>query len=328
MTQRTLARPDLEAQVRAALEREHLRLLFQPVVSLDTGEPCGVEALLRWSHPTGGLLEPDAFLPAIANTPTMTAVTHWVLQAACEIARRWPRWFVSVNVTALDLIGDDLIDAVKQALRTTEMRPRRLVLEMTETALGRDMQAAGATLGRLRDLGVHLALDDFGTGSSSMLYLRDLPVTQVKIDGTFVAGVHRNGDDHAIVASLITLAQKVGLTTTAEGVETVRQADVLQELQCAQAQGHLWSPAVPSNEADRIYREGLPQTPSGRPLRRSRRGPAADPRVVVRVRELLDRGASLHTIAAALNAEGHRTAQGARWHPKSVARLIRSSEAL
>jgi EAL domain-containing protein (putative c-di-GMP-specific phosphodiesterase class I) len=308
-------------EVLAALDAHEFVLHFQPIVALDSTQPQGVEALIRWEHPEAGLLAPDTFLPAVAQTPVMTAITRWVLAEACAAPARWPGWTVSVNVTARDLAGDALVADVLGALEAAALPPDRLVLELTETALVQDMARAATVLRELRSHGIGVALDDFGTGYSSMLYLRELPVTSVKIDRVFVAGLVGEADDRAIVTSLLTLARTVGLTAVAEGVENEKQAGQLHALGCPLGQGYLWSRPVPADALDGIYRDGLPI--SGRKARRRMREPV-DSAVLSRAKDLLDRGASLNTIAAALNAAGERTERGARWSTASVARLFTS----
>ena len=308
-------------EIRAALDEGAFVLHFQPIVDLESGQPRGVEALLRWRQPDGRLLAPDSFLPAVAQTPVMASITRWVLAEACTAARRWPSWSVSVNVAARDVAGDALSRDVHNALDATGLDPDRLVLELTETALVQDMQHAAAALGELRRLGIGIALDDFGTGYSSMLYLRELPVTSVKIDRVFIAGLTRDGDDRAIVTSLLALARAVGLTAVAEGVESDKHAQQLHALGCPLAQGYLWSRPVAAEALDEVHRDGLPAAPRA-PQRRAPAPPTLNDALIIRANELLARGASLHTIAAALNKAGERTSTGARWHAASVARLI------
>jgi EAL domain-containing protein (putative c-di-GMP-specific phosphodiesterase class I) len=311
-----------QTELRQAIEADELELHFQPVVDLATDKAIGVESLVRWQHPGGGLLAPDDFLPAVEQTPVITALTCWVLRAACAAASRWPDWTVAVNISARDLVGRALIECVNDALHRSGVSADRLVLEVTETDLVRDVAQAAETLGTLRKQGVGVALDDFGTGYSSLLYLRDLPVTSVKIDRAFIAGVDGDGDDRAIVTSLLTLARTIGLSATAEGVETAAQARVLRGLGCPVAQGFWWSRPVTAEAMDTLYRDGLPD-PTHRPRpTRCQPGDSSDPYLVDLVTPLLAQGASLRTIAAALNAAGERTSAGARWHPASVARLI------
>ena len=292
-------------------------------MDLRDGAVRGVEALIRWQHPVGGLLPPDDFIPAVAQTPLMPDITRWVLDTACTAAAQWPEWTVSVNITARDLATDSFATDTLHALEAHDVACDRLVIELTETALVQDLPKAATTLGRLRACGVGVALDDFGTGYSSMLYLRDLPVSSVKIDREFISRLEEQGDNLAIVSSLLTLAHRVGLTAVAEGVETPAQSDVLHGLGCQLAQGYLWSRPLSFDDADRVYRKGLP-TPAVRSQRRRSRRALADAHLGDRALDLLSQGASLHTIAAALNASGERTSSGSRWHAASVARLIAS----
>jgi EAL domain-containing protein (putative c-di-GMP-specific phosphodiesterase class I) len=312
-------------EIRRALDRREFVLQYQPIVELDSGETRGVEALIRWQHPVAGLLAPDDFLPPVAQTPVMASITRWVLHEACGAATRWPSWTVAVNITARDLAADSFIPDVRAALDATEISADRLVLELTETALVQDLPRAARLLGELREWGVGVALDDFGTGYSSMLYLRELPVTSVKIDRVFIAGLRHDSDDLAIVTSLLTLASRVGLEVVAEGVETEDQAELLHSLGCPFAQGFLWSQPLGSAEADDVHRRGLPIRVGAPRGSRSRGRQPIDQRLAARAHELLSRGASLHTIAAAFNTAGERTSAGNRWHPASVARLINAS---
>jgi EAL domain-containing protein (putative c-di-GMP-specific phosphodiesterase class I) len=312
------ARP---SELDRALASDELVLHYQPIVALGEAGVRGVEALIRWQHPVGGLLMPDDFIPAVTSTPTMAAITRWVLRTACAEAARWPDWTFSVNITARDLAAETFATDVISALDAAGVDCHRLVLELTETALVQDLPRAAETLGYLRKRGVGVALDDFGTGYSSMLYLRDLPISSVKIDRVFVNGLRRAGDDHAIVSSLLTLARRVGLTAIAEGVETEAQAQLLLSMGCPFGQGYLWSRPLSSEDAVAVYRNGLPSSTS-RPARQRSGKQPVDAHIADRAHELLSQGASLHTIAAALNAVGERTNGGQRWHPATVADLI------
>jgi EAL domain-containing protein (putative c-di-GMP-specific phosphodiesterase class I) len=294
-----------------------LVLHYQPIVELTTGRRRGVETLVRWRHPMGGFLRPDDFLPALEQTALTGGLTRWVLSTACAASRAWPDCTLSVNVTARDVAGPTFADDVSDALDAAGMSPHRLILELTETALTQDREAAADTLRRLRELGVGVALEDFGTGRSSALYVRDLPITGIKIGPEFVRGMSTPGDDRAIVASVVKMAETIGLTVVAEGVESLRQAHVLLSLGCSLAQGQLWSPPVAPGDLQARYRAGSPVTPpvalpTMPPLEPQERCALA----------LVARGASLRTIAAALNCAGHRTPGGGLWQPVSVARLI------
>jgi EAL domain-containing protein (putative c-di-GMP-specific phosphodiesterase class I) len=309
----------LLADLGRALSGDELVLHYQPVVGLADGEVQAVEALIRWQHPVGGLLLPDDFIPAAAATPVMTEVTRWVLRTACAAVSRWPGWSVSVNVTARDITTETFAADVLEALEGAGVACERLVLELTETALVQDLPRAAATLGDLRDCGVGVALDDFGTGYSSMLYLRDLPVTALKIDRAFISGLRQAGDDLAIVSSLLTLARRVGLTAVAEGVETEAQAQLLRSWGCPLGQGYVWCRPLTPADTDVVHRDGLGGDAAVRAWQAKQ---PVDPQVCVRAHQLLSEGASLHTIAAALNAAGERNHRGNRWHAASVARLI------
>ena len=314
-----------ESELERAVTNHELVLHYQPVVSLAAARVRGVEALIRWQHPVGGLLMPDDFIPAVAQTSTMADITRWVLRTACAHAARWPGWTISVNITARDLTQPTFADDVVAAAETAGVTCDRLVLELTETALVQDLPRAAATLASLRECGVGVALDDFGTGYSSMLYLRDLPVTSVKIDREFISGLRAAGDDRAIVSSLLTLARRVGLEAIAEGVETDAQTRILRSMGCQLGQGYLWSRPLTLSDTDRVYHDGLRTALAAhaveRPLEHD-----LDTDVAKRAHHLLSQGASLHTIAAALNAAGERNSLGHRWHAASVARLISGTD--
>jgi EAL domain-containing protein (putative c-di-GMP-specific phosphodiesterase class I) len=207
------------SQVRRALQAGELRLLYHPIVSLTTGRMRGVEALLRWEHPEAGLLAPADFLPGVEDTPVMHEITRWVLRAALLNARQWPTLTVSVNVSFRDVTRADLVQDVDDALENSGAGADRLVLELTEQAMVQNLPDALRVLGELRMRGVGLSLDDFGTGISSLLYLRDLPITELKIDRTFLARVLKSDEDLAIVTSVAKLGRFMGLEVVAEGLD-------------------------------------------------------------------------------------------------------------
>lgn len=311
-----------QQEFRSALRSGQLVLHYMPIVDLNTGRTRGVEALIRWQHPQGGLLLPDDFLPAIAHTPVIRETTRWVLHAACEALRRWPHWSVSVNVSARDVTDPELVTEVSEAIAEHGLDPRRLILELTEHAVVSDLGVATQVLSRLRELGVGLSLDDFGTGYSSLLYLRELPLTEVKIDRTFVTNLTSRPDDAAIVESVVRLAKTVGLKVVAEGVANAEQAAHLRTLGCGAAQGFLWGP--PRSAVDMDTDSFDTWRPTTDVKRRSTRKPLPTPSEAVgaRIRALEEVGASLHTIAAALNGEGLMTSKGTRWTSISVARAV------
>jgi diguanylate cyclase (GGDEF)-like protein/PAS domain S-box-containing protein len=324
-------RLSLVTDLREALEAGRLQIWYQPIVQLGSSQPCGVEALMRWNHPVHGLVPPSLFIPVAEDAGLMPQLGRWSLRTACADAmNRLPvdaDWHVAVNLSGPEFADRDLVQVVRDTLRTSGLPPARLMLEMTETALLADVEAAVSTLHELKKLGVGLALDDFGTGYSSLAYLRRFPVDQIKIDRSFVAGLGVNGDDSAIVASLVSLAAAVGIQAVAEGVESAQQEDILRRLGCPLGQGFLWSPAVPVGElaevAARLRQAAGRDTVLGANRRRARldagRPAEAD---AARIMALHAGGASPTSIAAALNADGLRTPDGHRWHRNSVARVI------
>jgi EAL domain-containing protein (putative c-di-GMP-specific phosphodiesterase class I) len=313
------------AGLRAALDEDQLLLQYMPVVDLRTGRPQGVEALLRWKHPVGGLLGPDDFLAGIAHLPLMQDITGWVLRTAVAAVAAWPGWTMSVNVTAYDVCRPTFVEQVDEALHNSGVAPHRLTLELTEQALVENLETARGILGALRDRGVGLSLDDFGTGYSSFLYLRQLPITELKIDRAFVSQTPNSPDDLAIVSSIAALGQAVGVAVVAEGVATGDQAVAVRNAGCTAAQGYLWGPPAEAAHLDAalvqqtatealglqapVLRDDTPRPPT-----ESVDGP--------RVQQLLREGASLHTIAAALNREGSRTPHLTRWSAAAVAAVI------
>jgi EAL domain-containing protein (putative c-di-GMP-specific phosphodiesterase class I) len=317
-----------QQQLRSALQGEQMTLHYQSIVEPRTGLVRGVEALLRWQHQPDLLLMPDDFLPAVTHTPVMNELTTWVIGEACAQAARWDLPTMSVNVAAGDVVRPALVDVVEAALAANGLAPHRLVVELTEHAAVQGMSAAAKVLRDLRALGVGISLDDFGTGYSSLLYLRDLPVTEVKVDRAFVSGVHRRDDDAAIVQSVVQLAHAVGLSVVAEGVETSEQARFLAEIGCDYVQGYLYAkPTAAKDVPRRIDRTLLVDVTDRANRRRERRrnrscSTTSSPVATTRIVDLASDGASLHTIAAALNKEGLVTDAGTRWSAATVARVL------
>jgi len=295
-----------------------------PVVDLATGRARGAEALLRWRHPVGGLLRPDDFLTGMAHTSLMQEITGWVLRTAVAALVDWPGWTMSVNVTAHDVCRPALVGQVEDALLAAGVAAERLTLELTEQALVENVSCARDVLGALRNRGVGLSLDDFGIGYSSFLYLRDLPITELKVDRVFVSHTPRNRDDLAIVSSIARLGQSIGVAVVAEGVETRDQAVAVRDAGCTGAQGFLWGEPVAAEHVDRsrvelesalAFDAGAPPSP----IVQQRSAPGVEG---ARIQELLGDGASLLTIAAALNREGSRTQHRMRWSATAVAAVI------
>ena len=252
MSDQTIERLDLENDLRLALSREELRLHYQPIVDLASGDIAGFEALVRWQHPTRGLVPPLAFIPMAEESGLIVPLGRWVLDAACRQAATWNasearmgqrRMFVSVNLSARQFTQDDLIDDVKRALALTGLDAEALEIEITESVLMDQSEAGIRALSEIRGLGVRLVLDDFGTGYSSLSYLKHLPLDTIKIDRTFVAGVE-DAADRSIVEEVIALANGLGIGVVAEGIETEAQAERLRELGCDLGQGFLFSRPV------------------------------------------------------------------------------------
>lgn len=242
------ARLDLESDLRHALERHEMVVYYQPKVALDTGRMIGMEALVRWRHPTRGLVPPGEFIALAEETGLILPLGEWVLREACLQAHDWARqheaahgWLMSVNISARQFQQADFAATVGRVLRETGMDPGRLSLEVTESIIMGDTESTTRTLRALKTLGVLLAIDDFGTGYSSLSYLRRFPMDIVKIDRSFIQGLCVNEQDSAIVSATIKMAHALGLTVVAEGAETPEQAHELRRLGCDLAQGFVFT---------------------------------------------------------------------------------------
>jgi diguanylate cyclase (GGDEF)-like protein len=262
MSAQTLERLELESDLRSALERHELRVHYQPIVKLADAEVVGFEALVRWQHPTRGLVAPLAFIPLAEETGLIVPLGKWVLETACRQAAKWHRsrtdalarpLFVSVNLSARQFIQADLVEDVAAILAETGLDAGALELEITESVLMDQSDAGVRTLRRLRALGVRLVLDDFGTGYSSLSYLKHLPLDTIKIDRSFVAGIDETAD-RSIVEAVVALAHGLGIGVVAEGIETQRQVERLLELGCELGQGYLFSHPVPAARTARLLR--------------------------------------------------------------------------
>jgi diguanylate cyclase (GGDEF)-like protein/PAS domain S-box-containing protein len=234
-----------------ALERHELRMHYQPIISLETGRISGFEALLRWEHPERGLVGPDEFVPLAEETGLVVPIGQWALEQACHQVATWhangARLTMSVNLSPRQLTEPTLVDAVAAGIKGLGVDPDTLWLEITETTLMGDAEAAVTTLRALRALGVHLAVDDFGTGYSSMTYLKRFPVEALKVDRSFVDGLGREPEDTAICTAVVSLAHALGLRAVAEGVETPDQLAELRTLGCELAQGYLFGRPAPAD---------------------------------------------------------------------------------
>ena len=259
MNDQALARLRLENALRLALERNEFVLHYQPQYSLRDGSMVGCEALIRWQHPTEGLLRPGSFIGIAEEMGLIQDVGEWVLREDCRQARAWRETgrglCMAVNLSARQFSHPDLVAMVAGVLGDTGLPPAELELELTESLLMDDIDHNIRTLEGLRGLGVRLAIDDFGTGYSSLAYLKRLPVDVLKIDRSFVRDSATNHADAAIVASVVGLAHNLGLVVIAEGVEDAAQLRLLEQKGCDQVQGYLLSQPVPAEELERLLRE-------------------------------------------------------------------------
>ncbi len=244
----------LEIDLREALGRGELEVYYQPLVQINPYRVSGFEALLRWHHPTLGMVMPSRFIPVAEETGLITGIGEWVLRQACLEASQWPgRTRIAVNLSPIQFERSDIVDIVAAALRESRLDPGRLELEITEGLVMRDTGDVLNTMRKLRNLGVRLALDDFGTGYSSLSYLRSFPFDKVKIDGSFLADLA--GDGGTIIRAVLGLCRHLDLDMLVEGVETEEQLAWLRREGCAEVQGHLFSPPRPASALPEIIGE-------------------------------------------------------------------------
>jgi diguanylate cyclase (GGDEF)-like protein len=242
MDEQMQARRSLEIDLRRALAMRELKLVYQPQSSLSTKQITGFEALIRWHSPKRGLVSPAEFIPLAEEIGVIVQIGEWVIRTACREAVRWPQPLsVSVNVSAVQFGSPSLVPAILSALAETGMDPRRLELEITESVLMKDQSAAIAMLQKVRAAGVRVSMDDFGTGYSSLSYLRSFPFDKIKIDQSFVRGNPGDPSSVAIVRAIAALGKALGMTTTAEGVETEEQLARVTADGCTDVQGYLIS---------------------------------------------------------------------------------------
>ena len=268
MNAKSVARLTLEQDLRRAVERGELALLYQPQVRIATGEVVGVEALLRWNHPQRGLVRPGEFIGVAEETRLILPIGEWVLRSACEQARRWheegaARLSVAVNLSAVQFQQRSLVNVVQQILDQTAVDPGWLVLEITESAAMQDAELTVEVLAVLRGMGLRIAIDDFGTGHASLSYLRQFPIDALKIDRAFVSDLETRREDSAIVNAIIGLAHGLDLEVIAEGVETEGQLRFLAEQGCEDYQGFLISQPLAAWEVPACVKRHRPELAAG-----------------------------------------------------------------
>lgn len=237
----------MESDLRTAVGNGEFELVFQPIVKLDRQRIATCEALLRWRHPERGYVSPAEFIPLAEETGSICEIGEWVLRKACSEAAKWPGGIgVAVNVSAVQFKNAAVVRAVMEALTASGLPAHRLELEITESVLLNDSVTTLATLHTLKRLGVRVAMDDFGTGFSSLSYLQSFPFDKIKIDQSFVRNLGETGNARLIVRSVVGLGRSLGITTTAEGIETEAQLEQLRLEGCEEGQGYLFSRPVPS----------------------------------------------------------------------------------
>ena len=243
INERIRERVRMEFQLRHAIERDELFLMYQPIVGAESGKLVGAEALLRWRNPEFGLVRPDQFIGLAEESGLIVPIGDWVLKTACRQARIWRSavarpFYVAVNVSTRQFQETGLVDSIADTLRLTGLSPESLGLEITESLFIENVADTATALDRIRRIGVPIALDDFGTGYSSLSYLRRFPVNYLKIDGSFVRDITKNGNSAALVAGMVAIAHSLGLGVVAEGVETREQLDCVRERGCEFVQGY------------------------------------------------------------------------------------------
>ncbi len=261
LTKQAMARLSLENDLRNGLDRDELRLVYQPQVEATSGSIVGMEALIRWQHPTRGLVSPADFIPVAEDSGLILPIGRWVLRTACRQTREWQRQGLSppriaVNLSARQVRASEFVSGVLAVIGETGIGADLLELELTESILMDPDPSHIAGLNALRRAGVHFSIDDFGTGYSSMAYVKQFPIGMLKIDRSFVRGLPQSADDAGIVTAILAMAQSLGLDVIAEGVETDAQCAFLRAAKCPKLQGYLFSPPVPAERMATLLREG------------------------------------------------------------------------
>jgi diguanylate cyclase (GGDEF)-like protein len=244
----------MEVDMRKALPAGEFELYYQPVVNLKSNQITGFEALIRWNHPTQGMVPPIAFIPLAEEIGFIVPLGEWIIRQACATAAQWPDdLHVAVNISAVQFRNPGLMQVIVGALAASGLQPTRLEIEITETALLQNKESTLAVLHQLRALGVRIAMDDFGTGYSSLTYLQSFPFDKIKIDRSFVKDITANTGSLNIVRAVAALANGMGMTTTAEGVETREQLDAIVSEGCTEMQGYLFSKPLPAHKIERLF---------------------------------------------------------------------------
>jgi len=260
LNSRTRERLLLETHLRKALERDQLRLHYQPQIDLFSGKMVGMEALMRWAHPEWGMISPGEFIPLAEETGMIVAFGEWALRTACKQGVDWqkkghPAVRVSVNISARQFRHGKLVQTISEILRETGFEPGLLELEITESMVMDNVEEAILTMEKITSLGVNLAIDDFGTGYSSLQYLQRFPVRRLKIDRSFIQGSADDPHHAAITSAVIALSKTLDMKVVAEGVEMMKHLDFLLTRECDLGQGYLFAPPLPPEEISQALRD-------------------------------------------------------------------------
>lgn len=252
----------LETDLRTAIERDQLCMFYQPIINLNSMKLYGFESLIRWNHPTRGLVPPNEFIPVSEETGLIVPMTLWILRTSCRQMVEWQRknpanknLIVSVNLSGKHFAHKDLVEQIRAILIETEMNPLHLKLELTESAVMENAENVISMMKQIRELGIQLSIDDFGTGYSSLSYLHRFPINTLKVDRSFVSAMEDGTENGEIVRTVVALAKTLRLDVVAEGIETIHQLHQLRILGCEYGQGYLFSRPVPVEEAERLIND-------------------------------------------------------------------------
>ena len=269
-------RMELEMDLRDALEKEEFFLVYQPTVKLSDMHPTGMEALLRWNHPTHGLLQPDSFIPLLEETGQITEVGRWVLGQACAQGAEWRAAgypiTMAVNVSARQLDTNQITADIEGALNESGLDPAALMIEVTETTLMHNAEETADRLNTIKRLGVQIAIDDFGTGYSSLAHLQQFPVDALKIDQSFISGLRRNEEGETLIRTLVQLGKALSIETFAEGIEQQSELSLLKEEDCDSGQGFLFAHPLDVPTAEAFLRGSFDRAAQGEPASQSAPG--------------------------------------------------------